>query len=278
MDDIQETVVLHILVSIVLVLTLAGSTFPETEKPGDFDMKSVDDTMTRANEIRGKMKVPENLHKEEAEAEARKAFEVYRSEEFQKKVGQETERIKKEIFHGLNDYYRDVPDGAKTHARLSSNERIYLFISSSVPKQTLRNYMARIANIEDPNMIVVMRGFIDGMKYVRPTLEFTHEIIKKNPSCELPKECALYGVNFEIDPLLFRRYGIDKVPAVVYVSNIGLEDPGVSEGLEDNARILDFDVYYGDVSLDYALERINEKAKSVSLKAVIDEVREGVYR
>ena len=270
---------LHILVSIVLVLIMTGSAFPETErKPGDLDMKSVDETLNRANEFKEKMKVPENVHREEAEKEAQKSFQVYRSEEFQKKVEQETERIKKEVFRGLKDYYKDIPGEARIHARLSSNERIYLFISSSVPRQTIRNYTAQIAKGEDPNVVVVMRGFIGGMEYVKPTLEFTHEILKRDESCELPKECELYGVNFEIDPLLFRRYGIDKVPAVVYVSDIGVEDTEASEGLEDNARVSDFHVFYGDVSLDYALERINEKAKSAPLKAVIDELREGSYR
>ena len=264
---------LHILVSIVLILTLTGSAFPEQEKPGGFDMRSVDDAMNRVNELKGQMKVPENMHKGEAEKEAQKTFELYRSEEFQKKVEQETERIRKDVFKGLKDYYRDTPGEGRIHARLSSNERIYLFISSSIPMQTLRNYMSQIAKVEDPNMVVVMRGFIGGMKHVRPTLEFTHAILKKDPSCELPRECEIYGVNFEVDPLLFRRYGIDRVPAVVYVSGIGVEDTGASEGIEDNARVSDFHVFYGDVSLYFALEKINEKAKSVSLKAVIDELQ-----
>lgn len=195
---------LHILVSIVLILTLTGSAFPETEKPGNLDMKSVDDTLNRVNELKGQLKVPENVHKGEAEKEAQKAFEIYRSEEFQKKVEQETKRIKGELFRGLEDYYKDIPGVERIPARLSSNERIYLFISSSIPKQTLRNYMAQVAKAEDPNMVVVMRGFIGGMKYVRPTLEFTHEILKKDSSCELPRECEIYGVNFEVDPLLFK--------------------------------------------------------------------------
>jgi conjugal transfer pilus assembly protein TrbC len=269
---------LHILVSIVLVLTMASSAFAETKMKADkFDMKVIDATMNRAKALEEKLRVPENLHREEAEKEARKALEVYRSEEFQKRIGLETDRIKKEVFKGLKDYYRDIQGGTRIHARLSSNERIYLFVSSSIPKQTLRNYMAQVAKVESPNMVVVMRGFIDGMKYVRPTLEFAHGIMKKDESCELPKECELYGVNFEIDPLLFRRHGINRVPAVVYVPDISVEDPGASEGLEDNAKVLDFHLFYGDVSLDYALERINERAKSVPLKAVIDELRGSSY-
>jgi conjugal transfer pilus assembly protein TrbC len=270
---------LHILVPIVLVLTLTGSAFPETEKkPGDFDMKSIDETLNRSNELSKQMKVPENIHREEAEKAAQKASEIYRSEEFQEKVEKETERIRREVFKGLKDYYKDISGESKMHAKLSSNERIYLLISSSMPKQTLRNYMAHADRLRAPGMIVVMRGFIGGMKHVRPTLEFIHGILKRDPSCELPKTCDLYGVNFEIDPLLFRRYGIDKVPAVVYVPDIGVEDPEASEGLEENARVSSFHVFYGDVSLDYAIGRIHERTKSGSLDNLVRALKEGFYR
>jgi conjugal transfer pilus assembly protein TrbC len=224
------------------------------------------------------MKVPENMHRKEAEKEARKASDLYSSEGYRKKIEQETKRIKSEVFRGLKEYYRDKPNGIKENAKLSPHERIYLFISSSVPTGTLRNYMAGIDAAQDPNIIVVMRGFIGGMKYVRPTLEFTHALLKKNTSCNLPEQCELYAVNFEIDPLLFRRYGINRVPAVVYVPDIDVEDPAGSEGLEDNAKVSDYHLFYGDVSLDYAIERINEKARSSSLEDLARVMRKGFYR
>lgn len=60
--------------------------------------------------------------------------------------------------------------------------------------------------------------------------------------------------------------------------DIGIKDPDASEGIEDNARVQAFHVFYGDDSLDYALERINEKAKSGSLEAVVRKLREGFYQ
>ena len=165
--------------------------------------------------------------------------------------------------------------GARLAGTLASNERIYLFISSSVPDMTLRTYMKRISALKDPNVVVLMRGFIDGMKRMGPTLGFIQGLLEKDPSQGLYG--GLYGVNVEVDPLLFRRYGIDRVPAVVYVPEIEVERPG-SEGLKADAMVSGWYVFYGDAALSYSLGRINEEAKSASLAGVIRGLKHGFYR
>ncbi len=264
-----------------LSLACAGVAQGAAGAPG-YDLNAVSGVLARAKRLGERMKttLPENAYKREGEIEARKAFEFYESPAFQRRVALENERLKKEVFRGLKTYYRDMgPHGKKAMSqrreRLLLNERIYLFISSSVPKATLRTYIEQITEVKDPNIVVVMRGFISGMKYMGPTLKFIGKLLEKDPSCGL--SCGLYGVSLEVDPLLFRRYGILQVPAVVYVPDIEVLGPG-SEGLVRNAKVNRSYAFYGDVALSYSLKRINEEAKSASLAAVIEEFKHGFYR
>ena len=264
-----------------LSLACAGVAQGSASAPG-FDLNAVSGVLARAHRLGERMKntLPENAYKRQGEIEARKAFEFYESPAFQKRVALENEMLKKEVFRGLKAYYRDMgPHGKKamsqSRKRLSHNERIYLFISSSVPEATLRTYIEHIAELKDPNIVVLMRGFIGGMKYMGPTLNYIGKLLEKDPSCGL--SCGLYGVNVEVDPLLFRRYGVLQVPAVVYAPDIEILGPG-SEGLGRNANVGKAYAFYGDAALSYSLKRINEEAKSASLAAVIKEFKHGFYR
>ena len=266
---------------LVLGLFSNGVAQGASAAPG-FDLNAVSGVLARAHRLEERMKntLPENAYKRQGEIEARKAFEVYESPAFQRKVMLENERLKKEVFGGFKAYYKDLNSReskkvAGKRERLSPNERIYLFISSSVPEATLRTYIEQIAGLSDLNIEVVMRGFIGGMKYMGPTLKFIGKLLEKDPSCGL--SCGLYGVNIEVDPLLFRRYGILQVPAVVYVPDIEVLGPG-SEGLSRNAKVNRSYAFYGDVALSYSLKRINEEANSASLAAVIKEFKHGFYR
>jgi predicted DsbA family dithiol-disulfide isomerase len=61
-----------------------------------------------------------------------------------------------------------------------------------------------------------------------------------------------------LQPALFSKYGINRVPAVVY------------ENGKDTYSI------QGDAGLDYLLERINREAKSTALAGLIKKMR-GAY-
>ncbi len=259
-----------------LSLACAGVAQGATSAPG-FDLNAVSSVLSKAKVLGERMKntLPENAYKRQGEIEARKTFEFYESPAFQRRVALENERLKKEVFGGFKAYYRDLNSREGKREKLSPNERIYLFISSSVPEATLRTYIEQIAGLRDPNVVVLMRGFIGGMKYMGPTLKFIGDLLEKDPSCGL--SCGLYGVNVEVDPLLFRRYGILRVPAIVYVPDIEVLGPG-SEGLAQNAKVGRSYAFYGDVALSYSLKRINEEANSASLAAVIKEFKHGFYR
>ena len=76
--------------------------------------------------------------------------------------------------------------------KLGSDERIYLFISSSMPLQTVRNYAASVARLGDPGIVLVMRGFIEGMTKIQPTIRFIGTVLQRDPSCNPPEgECEM---------------------------------------------------------------------------------------
>lgn len=159
-------------------------------------------------------------------------------------------------------------------AILKEDERIYIFVSSSVPKDTLRNYARDIDRLGQPRMSIVMRGFVSGMTKVRPTLEFLRRVLFKDENCDSDK-CEAYHAPVLIDPLLFRRYAIEAVPAIVYVRGVRVMDSTVSEGLGEGAETGDYRVLYGDAALDGALELIDREAGSSSLNCLVWKLRRG---
>lgn len=246
----------------------------------EFNLDSINEYMEKVDDFKKDLKVPENLHKKQGQEIAEKTYQQYLSKEFQEKLQAETERLKEGIFKKpVEEYYSgSSKEIGKTKGKLLPTERIYIFISSSIPIQTLRNYALVLDKLRDPNIVMVMRGFVDGMKYIKPTINFVGEIFKKDPGCDLAKQkCDTYRADFQIDPLLFRRYQIAKVPAVVYATDVNVVDVQMSEGLEDNTKVSNYYVLYGDASLEYVLETIQKETKSASIEGLLTVLKKGFY-
>ncbi|WP_169311176.1 TrbC family F-type conjugative pilus assembly protein [Thermodesulfatator indicus] len=92
-------------------------------------------------------------------------------------------------------------------------KRYYLIISSSVPTETLRTYMAQIERLRKKGVeiVPVVRGFVGGMKKIRPTIEFYLKIALKDPSVGLSGD-NLRPVAISVDPNAAR--GVFAVPAL----------------------------------------------------------------
>ena len=159
-------------------------------------------------------------------------------------------------------------------AILKEDERIYIFVSSSVPKDTLRNYARDIDRLGQPRMSIVMRGFVGGMTKVRPTLEFLRGVLFKDENCDSDK-CEAYRAPVLVDPLLFRRYGIEAVPAIVYARGVKGVDSTVSEGVKEEVETKEHYILYGDAVLDGALEILNSVARVRSLDCLVWKLRRG---
>lgn len=224
------------------------------------------------------IRLPDTGNNTRAKEAAQEAAGMFFSPEYQKRVRSEEERIKKELFTDVQDTLKDfTPVRDAGNGPLSPDERVYVFISSSVPVSTLRNYARDIDTAGDPNIVMVMRGFIGGMKYMKPTLEFIQGIITKDRGCDLGRDCEAFNATVYIDPLLFRRYGITSVPAIVYARGLDVKDPGGSEGLEANIAVKDEYIVYGDVSIEHALGKVNLNDRSRGLGNVLKKLKGGYY-
>ena len=159
------------------------------------------------------------------------------------------------------------------------NNRIYIFVSSSVPKSTWENYIYDIDKYDlYDNAFLVLRGCVSGCEKLHPTAEFLNPLIIKNPDKQ-----DYYRVQAWIDPLLFRTYKITKVPCIVYAENIEVQDINLSEGLPDNLiRSSNNFKSCGDYSLKYHLREIQKATKSAYLEGILRKMEsidgKGFYR
>ncbi|MEN6317918.1 MAG: type-F conjugative transfer system pilin assembly protein TrbC [Syntrophaceae bacterium] len=233
----------------------------------ELTIDDIHSVLNRAKEVQKRLTIPDDPHTKKAEEMARESFEKYQSEEFQNRLKAESERIQKAIMEGAGQqqYYTDT---RKTARRGLSNEQIYIFISSSMPISTIRNYVKDAAYLNDTNIIFVLRGFVGGVKKIKPTLEFTRDIIKKDPGCI--NSCDRYNVKVQVNPMMYSRYAIDRVPAILYVQGI----------LPKEAAVLKVDktaypswTIYGDASLETATEIFADKTKKESMKVMNRKLR-----
>lgn len=217
--------------------------------------------------------VPDAVKRGTAQAdEAQRMADVVNSPEYQGKVAGERQRLLKEVF-GVDQsraqgYYPDTKQKSGT-AQLAKDERVYVFVSSSMPAATLRAYAQDIDRIGDPNITMVMRGFVGGISKGMPTMKFISRFLLKDPGCADVVGCVSFNAAVQIDPNLYRRFRPERVPAIVYAKGVRPGDPDMSEGIVENVPQSDaWFMVYGDASLGYVLGRINDEAHSPTLASV----------
>ena len=254
-----------------IVRVYVDGTFWKEEGTTDLTIPDINSTLKKAEELSHNIVIPDNPHQEDMGNAAGKLNYFYNSPEFRQTISKETERLKSEMFKKpLADYYTDAKKGEEIKeaaGNLPQDERIYLFISSSMPSGTIRNYIASVARLNDKNIKVVLRGFINGMTKITPTVQFIADSLKVDSLCADAK-CEMYPVNMIVDPLLFRRYEISHVPAVVHAKGVHPTMPEESEGLPGTAVASNTTVY-GDASLEYILDLIRRETGSKSLATLL---------
>lgn len=150
--------------------------------------------------------------------------------------------------------------------QVGNGERVYIFMSSSVPKEVWSEYAASIDRLgAGGKVIFVIRGCVGGAKKIMPTLKFMQDILKKD---EDPKK--RYRAQVWIDPLLFRKYQINQVPAFVYAKGVQLDNKDLSEGLDKNLKSNPITyASYGDWEFSYHLKQLYKISKSPTLQSMI---------
>jgi len=192
----------------------------------------------------GQIEIPLPRTDPEAEAAAEDLYQLYTSEPFQTQLDRERRRLAEEYF-GVkkNEGHIKEPSERKDTSHLG---RIYLLVSSSMPLTTLRNYALDLERLHDPRLVMALRGFVGGAGKIGPTAAFIAQVLQVDPDCKpgVNRECALRDFSIQVDPLVFRQFGITQVPAVVYEPESG----------NYHDRTLEPLIVYGDAGLGYALE------------------------
>ena len=166
------------------------------------------------------------------------------------------------------------PVASRRGAPLLSSERLYVFVSSSVPFDALRRIAADLDRLKDPNVFMVIRGFVGGAGKIGPTAAFVGKILAVDPREPMGKFLA---INIVVDPLLFRRYEIGRVPALAYVQNVQGQLEGESEGIEEKVAAGDAWIVYGDASIPYIVELLARESGSPSLKNALTQLKPSRY-
>lgn len=133
--------------------------------------------------------------------------------------------------------------------------KIFIFISSSVPDTALGNYMADAVKVKDA--LLVLNGAIGSADYIKPTQDFITGIScgKKLEELKVGEKCDVSRV--DINPLLFRLFNVQKVPAVVY-SKLSYSDLMIRANTSKPVGENEYYVIRGDTALLYAMEKFHE--------------------
>lgn len=147
-------------------------------------------------------------------------------------------------------------------------DRLVVFVSSSMPMTTLRNYAK---DLDDVDGLLVLRGMVDGMRTMGPTLSFISKVLRVDPMCE-GGNCPMRSTNVVIDPVLFRENGISQVPAAVFVENMPLE-PYCERFTDDAVPAKARHIVYGDASISHMAAELYRMAPNPSLEHFIKELQ-----
>jgi len=229
----------------------------------DLEESDVSLIMKKARKDAENMNLPVNQYNEQGLKAAEETAKLFHSPKFQERVQCEQQRLEKEVFAEYTQPWKKKIRQTTTVQKeqvgnLSAGEKVFLFISSSIPDETVHAYITDLNKVGDPHLALVMRGLVGGLAQVRAKKgqSYFSRIMKKELDCPKTKTpCERYQVPIRLKPSLFTRYGITKVPAVIY------EHDGNSFLIQ------------GDTGLDYLLEQINREVKSKGLASLIKKIR-----
>ncbi|WP_228383777.1 type-F conjugative transfer system pilin assembly protein TrbC [Sphingopyxis fribergensis] len=121
-----------------------------------------------------------------------------------------------------------------------------LFVSSSMPISTLRNYAVQLERVHG---VMAFRGVPGGLRKMGPMAKLTAQILRLDPGCEGPN-CVMRNVQLIIDPIVFRQHGIVQVPALAMVP--GDPTQAYCERDDDSPRAAH--IVFGDSALSGMLD------------------------
>ena len=149
----------------------------------------------------------------------------------------------------------------KTEGAAEKKGVLIFFISSSMPEQTIKAYMAQAEKI-NTHIMFAIRGTTDNSLRLMPTLQYLKEL-KSYSRCG--HSLCQRAVNTVIDPRLFEQYGISEVPALAYTAEFS------HQGYFDNQTLpgkTNPTVVVGEATLPFLVKTLSEEIDDENLTAI----------
>lgn len=147
-----------------------------------------------------------------------------------------------------------------------AGEQLVMFVSSSMPMKTLRNYARDMAKVGG---VLVVRGMKGGLSDHASSMRFFWDVLRVDPNCKT-STCESFDTDILIDPILFRMYNVQVVPALVYQPDMQLNSycDDLSAAKKANG------IVYGDMYLGYLLEQLEKKTGNATLGVLRERLKE----
>jgi len=222
---------------------------------GVIDSEATQKAMETARELAKTITIPENKHSAAGKKAAEETNAVCRSKAFQDKVnGYENWE---DLVPGVKAKRANKEQEAK--GILADSEKIYLFLSSSIPEASFQGYMAYLDGV--PEIVPVMKGIVGGLskENKKKRVKWWSKVLKKDTTCKEPEarseaRCEKFKIPITIKPAIFNQYEITEVPALIYTRGDEI-----------------FQIQ-GDVGIVTLLEKVNQEARSSSVTRLIAKI------
>jgi hypothetical protein len=199
------------------------------------------------------MLLPENIHSKKGLEAARQTLEQFNAPAFQEEL-----RCQRAKIQG-NDSVREQVGTMKKDGKLTTQESVYLFLSSSVPEAMVNRYLIDIGRTGEQRIAPVLFGLPQGLEGKRFNADYFSRVMQADPACQdIPETpCQRLEVPLRVNPVLFAKFNITEVPALVY-------DNG------QNSWSIQ-----GETELAYLLEKVGKAANSPTLTGISARLRGG---
>lgn len=194
---------------------------------------------------------------------------LLQSDEFENKYEQVKKNMDIEIRRmsgedvALEDMRMSVKKNMDIQKILARN-KIYIFISESIPLSNLHAYAKVISDKNLTNTLMVLRGCVGGnCREMKKTIDFANKISEYDKNKKVIP-------NLIIDPMLFRKYDLKEVPCVIYAENVQIKDISISEGNDENFNASNTHKSCGAWDLLWHLKSIQKGINSKDLEQIIN--------
>jgi len=214
---------------------------------------AVEKAVEQARKTGATMFLPENIHSQKGLEAARQTLEQFNAPAFQEELRCQQARIQGK------DLVQEQAGTMKKDGRLTTQESVYLFLSSSMPDSVVNRYLIDVGRTGDQRISPVMLGLPQGLEGKRLNADYFSRVMQADPGCQDTPEtpCQRLEMPLRVNPVLFARYDINEVPALIY-------DNG-----QDSWSI------HGDAELASLLEKVGKAANSPSLAGISARLRGG---